>query len=496
MKFVTFGCGAVALGVALGAWGQQARLDQPAALVPATPQAGCFIAPASNADKPFHTNYLLASEDCRSPMVRQKPSEFRTKGPVTTIEDENSPGGIVAAATVELAETPQSLGCVYLKSPSSTGCIPNYNSGSGGPSAGGYGVIAIVDAYDNPDAATDLATFDSYWGLQTAKFTKIYANGNGDCTTPAANADWSGEESLDIEYAHVFAPNAAIVLVEACSSSGADLYYAEQVAFDYIVKNYPGVGGQVTNSWGGAEPSSEVSEDPNFADYNYTCCSFNTHITAFASAGDCGYLNTVDNGPCYDPGTNNYPSVSPWVVSAGGTSILRNASNDEFASESCWSGSGGGPSAYESWANSWTGGNMGPWAAYQYDIFGNGQYGSGYRRTPDLAFDSDPASGVWFYSEYGAGGWAVTGGTSVASPSLAGIVNRANNRLGTVHLQALTGSNFVAEENNLLYSQLGAANMYKNNFYDVKTGSNGGQGAQVSYDMCTGVGSPRGLDGK
>jgi kumamolisin len=498
VRFLTFGCGVAALGVALGAWGQQARLDQPAVMVPATPQAGCFIVPASHADKPNHTNYLLASADCKTPLVLKQPAEFRTAGPVTMTEYENSPDGIVPAATTELAETPQSLGCLYVNSPATAGCIPNYASGSGGPSAAGYGAIAIVDAYDNPDAATDLATFDSYWGLKAPpSFTKVYANGNGSCTTPAANSGWAVEESLDIEWAHVFAPNAAIVLVEACSSSSADLYYAERVAFNYIVTHFPGIGGQVTNSWGGDEYSTETSADPYFADYNYTCCTWTTHITAFASAGDCGYLNTVNNGPCYSPNNNNYPSVSPWVVSAGGTSILRNASDDKFASEACWSGSGGGPSAYESWANSFTGGNMGPWAPYQYDLFGNGQYGSGYRRTPDLAFDADPASGVYIYSLYGAGGWAVVGGTSVASPSLASIVNRAGNRLGTVNIEpVLGGSNFVAEENNLLYSQLGARAMHTANFYDPKTGSNGGPGATALYDMCTGVGSPRGLQGK
>jgi subtilase family serine protease len=93
----------------------------------------------------------------------------------------------------------------------------------------------------------NLATFDGYWGLPAATFVKVYANGNGSCTTPPADAGWSVESSMDIEYAHAFAPNAAIILVEACSSSWTDLLYAEQVAFSYIVTNYP-AGGQVSNS--------------------------------------------------------------------------------------------------------------------------------------------------------------------------------------------------------------------------------------------------------
>jgi subtilase family serine protease len=485
-----------ALGIALGAWAQQGstRAASEQLVTAPTPQAGCFSVPESNGDRPYHTNYLLASEDCKKPAVFSTPTALRVRGPVA-----NSGDGISPDITLtEVAETPQSLGCLYVKSPSTTGCVPNYNPGSGGPSSEGYGAIAIVDAYDNPDAATDLSTFDGYWGLAAPpSFTKVYANGNGDCTTPAPNAGWSVEESLDIEWAHVFAPKAAIVLVEACSNSDTDLYYAEQVAFDYIETNFPGVGGQVTNSWGGDEFSGEISDDPFFADWSYT---FKTHILALASAGDCGYLDEVNNGGCYSPGNNNYPSVSPWVVSAGGTSVKRNAATLDFYSEECWSGSGGGPSAYETYKVDnavWTGGNIGPWAPYQYPIFGSDTTGA-TRTTPDLAFDADPASGVYIYNQYSIGGWAVIGGTSVSSPSLASIINRADNRLGSVLLTALTSSldYFSTWENNMIYSQLSTDTAYKANFYDVKTGSNGGPGAKVSYDECTGVGSPRGLFGK
>ena len=91
----------------------------------------------------------------------------------------------------------------------------------------------------------------------------------------------------------------------------------------------------------------------------------------------------------------------------------------------------------------------------------------------------------------------MVGGTSLASPSLAGIVNRAGNKLGSVFLTPYTASAdwFSTWENNLLYSQLATAKAYKSNFYDVKTGSNG-SAAVASWDACTGVGSPRGLNGK
>ncbi len=456
---------------ALFAVGQHSRGTAPLqAASEATPQAGRVFMPESSIERPedlglrAHTNYVLRSLDGAMPQAFHTPQALNAVGPMATTEE---------------PETPQSLGCLYVKNPATAGCIPNYASGSGGPSAGGYGAIALVDAYENPDALSDLQTFDAYWGLPAAKFIKLLANGNGDCKVPAKNANWAVESSLDIEYAHVFAPNAVIILVEACSSSYTDLFYAEQVAFNYIVAHYVG-GGQVSNSWGGGEFSGQVTYDPYFADYSYNSGhGYKPAVLAFASAGDSGL-------------GAQYPSTNPWLISVGGTSVLRDASTFSFSSESCWGGSGGGVSAQETYATTFTGGNMGPWANYQYAVFGQGA-----RVTPDIAGDADPASGVWVYSGYGIGGWGVVGGTSVASPSMAGIINRSGNKLGSIFLTSVTSGLdwFNNEENNLIYSQLPTALAYKANFYDVTTGSNGAS-AQTSYDECTGVGTPRGVLGK
>ena len=81
------------------------------------------------------------------------------------------------------------------------------------------------------------------------------------------------------------------------------------------------------------------------------------------------------------------------------------------------------------------------------------------------------------------------GGTSVASPSLAGIVNNSNNRFGQ---GPQTGGYYTTEENNLLYGQLFANSAYSGNFYDVTTGSNGsGHNATTGYVQCTGIETPR-----
>ncbi len=432
-----------------------------------SPQAGYVYRPESGIERPedvalrAHTTYVVRSPDGNKPRGLPAPQLLQTSSSISP-------------ETIEEPETPASLGCLYVSSPSkrTTGCIPNGSAGTKGPSSAGWGAIALVDAYDNPDAASDLKTFDNFWGLPAATFIKIYANGNGSCTTPPANVDWAGEESLDIEWAHVFAPKAAIILVEACSALNKDLYYAESVAINYIQTNYGG--GQVSNSWSGGEFSSEISDDPIFAGWNY---NYQVPVVTFASADDVGCGAA-------------YPSSNPWIVSAGGTSVLRN-NNGTFNSESCWNGSGGGSSKYETYIPTFSGSKMGPWADYQYPIFGKAA-----RQTPDFAFDADPASGAWVYSQYGFGGWLPVGGTSLSSPALAGIVNRANNRLSTWYGYSVVNNGFFTnEENTLLYSQLPAATTYYANFYDIVSGSNGCKVA-ASWDYCTGVGSPRDLLGK
>ena len=440
-----------------------------------------WYVPPSSVERPedlgvrFHTHYVLPSRDGVTPS-HMSLSNFRAYSQALGPD-----------ATISEPETPQSMGCLYRVGPTYAGCAPNSTGGTGGPQSGGWGAIALVDAYDNPKAGSDLANFSSYWGLPAATFLKIYANGNGDCTTPRPDAGWAVESSLDIEWAHVMAPQAVILLVEACSNSGTDLFYAEQVATHWVA-SYGG--GAVSNSWGGAEFSGETANDVYFSSTNDLGVDYSsTPIVYFVSAGDVGCGAA-------------YPSVVPWVVSAGGTTVLRNATTGAFSSESCWSGSGGGKSIYETWTGTFTGGNVGPWADYQYPIFK-----TGHRATPDMSFNADPSSGVWVLSQYGFSGcsgmdcYQPIGGTSVAAPSLAGIVNHANNRLGEWTKFPITGAGYYnAQENTFLYSQLGTTTAYKANFYDVKTGSNTtsqcSSKATLLWDYCTGVGSPRGLLGK
>lgn len=436
-------------------------IPQQAEAVPATPAPqvyhplGQVIVPASSIARPGDTG-LRAHTNTAIFVPAGKP--------LSSVNPDNT-----------FAESPASLGCVYRVALQYTGCNPA-NGGTNHPT-GGWGAIALVDAYDNPNAAKGINAFISNFGLPAVQFRKIYANSSygtlggltASCNgTPAGNTDWGLEEDLDIEYAHAMAPDAKILLVEACSNSFNDLYYAEAVAGIEVTNRG---GGDISNSWGGDEYPGQVGSGGDNFFFRY----YWNKLVYFASAGDDGW-------------GAQFPSSSPWVVSAGGTTINRDSSGN-FQNESCWSGSGGGVSAYETWQNPPNiEQGMGPWSDYQFPFAGQGA-----RQTPDISFDADPNSGAMVYDSYGYGGWLQVGGTSLASPALAGIVNAADNVLS----QGANGGSYAAMENNLIYSQLFSHQAYPNNYYDVTTGSNGsGHNAVAGYDQCTGVGSVRGHLGK
>ncbi len=266
-------------------------------------------------------------------------------------------------------------------------------------------------------------------------------------TQPSLSAPWGETLSLDIEWAHAMAPYAKIYLVEASSSSLSALMKAESVAASLVAG---AGGGEVTNSWSSGEFSSETSYDSNFS---------HPGVVYFGSAGD-------------KAGALGYPSVSPNVVSAGGTSVQRD-SQGNFTGEVVWNnqygGTGGGSSVYE------------PRPGYQDGIVGI--VGS-HRGTPDFSFDADPGTGVSVYDStpcQGQSGWLVFGGTSVSSPALAGIVNAGGHLYASSDIELST-----------LYSNLGNGS----DFRDITSGTCGSHAAGTGWDFCTGVGSNVGLAGK
>jgi len=334
-------------------------------------------------------------------------------------------------------ETPASLACIYkLVSNPVAGCNPNTTTLV---VSGGKNVIAIVDAFDYPTAAADLATFSSQFNLPAPKITVAYGAGSKPRVDPTGG--WELEAALDLQYAHAMAPNAKIILVEAASDSLSDLLVAVRMASTQVAANG---GGEVSMSWGSGEFVDETS-------YDYTFTT--SKVVYVASAGDA-------------PGTS-WPSVSPNVISAGGTSTDRNPVTGTFVQQSPWQVTGGGISSYE----------IRP--TYQTMIASVKAIVGNFRGVPDVSFDANPTTGVWVYE---AGSWYIIGGTSVAAPALAGIINTAGkfNASSTAELMQL-------------YSGLGSSN-----FQNVSGGACGpynGYQAIAGYNLCTGIGTPEGLAG-
>jgi kumamolisin len=341
-------------------------------------------------------------------------------------------------------ETPASIACIYqLASHEKPDCNPNRTTRN--PTGGG-GAIALVDAFDTPNAASDLAAFSAQFGLPAADFTVIYASGTQPALDPSGG--WELEASLDVQWAHAMAPNAKIFLVEANSNLFSDLFPAVFLAANLVATNG---GGEVSMSWGSGEFTQETLDDGLFT---------TPGVVYLASAGD-------GPGPIW-------PSTSPNVISAGGTTISRDPNTGTFLLENTWQDAGGGPSQVETRPRFQNG---------IAEIVGDA------RGTPDLSFDANPNTGVWILDtnlyEGQPGGWFIVGGTSVSAPSLSGIINAAGSFAASSQA-----------ENAILYRHMFEGN---NNLRDIQYGTCGlniGNFAVQGWDFCTGIGSVLGLSGK
>jgi hypothetical protein len=249
--------------------------------------------------------------------------------------------------------------------------------------------IAIVDAYTDPNITSDLSTFDSNFGLSDddaeGQPALTIATPQG---TPAVNAGWSTEQSLDVEWAHAIAPGANILLVETPTDTVSSLTSAVVWA-----ASQPDVVA-VSMSWG---DSPEFSGETSY-DHDFTTPSGHGGVTFVAASGD-------DALP-------NYPSTSPNVLAVGGTTLTVDDSGD-WISESAWSDSGGGDSPYE--------------------------------RTikPDVAYDGNPSTGFIVYDSVAYQGnvnWQVVGGTSAGSPQWAAIVAVVDQGRSLLSLGSLDGA--------------------------------------------------------
>lgn len=302
--------------------------------------------------------------------------------------------------------------------------------------------IAIVDAYSNANVATDLAAYDTAYGLPTFPSCSVSVttaclavfDQRGGTTIPSHNAAWALEIDLDVQAAHAICQGCRIDLFQADNNSTSSLAAAVQTA----VRLGDDV---ISNSYGSSTECDDAAYDvPNAA--------------VVVSSGDYGF------------GVECPASMSS-VISVGGTSLALDGSGD-YASETVWDGTGSGCSTLNS-AGSWQT-SLSNWTATGCGTF---------RAMNDVAADADPGTGAAIYdAEYS--GWVLVGGTSLAAPLIAGMYALAGS--------ALSRTNPV----NSLYSA-------PYDLRDVTTGNNGTCSTSLQchagpgYDLPTGLGTPYGL---
>ncbi|GGU12271.1 putative Ig domain-containing protein [Streptomyces violascens] len=349
--------------------------------------------------------------------------------------------GMMSCLALARTDVQHHLGISTAAAPSGYGPSDLQSAYALSSSAGAGATVAIVDAYDDPNAESDLATYRSQYGLPACTtangcFKKV--DENGGTSYPTADSGWAGEISLDVDMVSAVCPQCHILLVEASQPSMADLGTAVNRAVTMGAK-------YVSNSYGGSEDSTDPSSDASY--FNHP------GVAITVSSGDSGY-------------GVEYPAASQYVTSVGGTSLSR-ASNSRGWSESVWGsssggqGAGSGCSAYD------------PKPSWQTDT------GCAKRTVADVSAVADPATGLAVYDSYQASGWNVYGGTSASSPIIAGVYALAGTPAANTNPASYP------------YAHTGSLN-------DVTSGANGSCSpaylckAGTGYDGPTGLGTPNG----
>ncbi|MGO9809339.1 MAG: peptidase S8/S53 subtilisin kexin sedolisin [Isosphaeraceae bacterium] len=299
--------------------------------------------------------------------------------------------------------------------------------------------IAIVGAFHNPFVTDELYAFDAAYGLSNPALVQVNLAG------AQTNIGWAEEEALDVEWSHVMAPRASIIVVEAASANTSDLMNAVNLA-----RKLPGVS-VVSMSWGGSEFRGQTTYDPFF-----TTPPGHNGVTFVTASGDNGSKYGAD-----------WPASSPNVVGVGGTTLWADAAGNTLL-ETAWSSSGGGFSVLEREPG------------YQRTVQRKGR-----RSTPDVAMVADPNTGVPVVvldPSTGQVSWGTYGGTSLSAQLFGGLIAVADQGRALAGLGTLDGATQTLP---LLYS------VPASDFRDVIYGSNGHR-ATAGYDLVTGLGTPRG----
>ena len=309
------------------------------------------------------------------PRLRQPSSPYRLRRP-------RARGSHAAVQEIPAAGAPQPGTPAYLQQAYDL----SYLSQTGGTGT----TIAVVNAFHDPNAESDLAVYRAEFGLSPCStgngcFSEYDQNGGTNYPTKV-DPGWELETSLDLDAVSALCPNCHIALIEANSDQVTDLGAAQMTA-----GQLPGVS-VISDSWD--VPLTGFTAARNFAtsaDYSFP------GVTTVAASGDSGYPGSQ---------TNNFPAALPKVTAAGGTTLVPASTSGvqsvrEF-NESAWSGAGSGCNKTLSKP------------IWQTDTGCTG------RSYTDISADGDPNTGMQVYdSGSGASGWGVVGGTSEAAPLIA-----------------------------------------------------------------------------
>jgi subtilase family serine protease len=327
--------------------------------------------------------------------------------------------------------------------------------------------IIIADAFGSDSLVSDLAQFDAESGLPNPSLTIIGPNGSGNKKDPTVQG-WALETTLDVEWAHAFAPRADIVL----SISGNDNAHSLTQAVERAVAKYPGA--VVSQSFGGDETFVKKGFIDEVAAHRVYADAVAMGDTILAATGDWGASGTGDTGIAAW-----YPASDPLVTAVGGTEGnpwpegLQNATGG-YGGEETWNESPFGGGA--------TGGA--PSQLFSAPAYQAGVTGYASRTVPDVALNASVAAGNVIVI---GGRHTIVGGTSVSTAEWAGIfalVNQARAAAGKGPLGSANAALYAVSEN------------HADAFHDVTSGDNTfdpafpGFSAGPGYDLTTGLGTP------
>jgi IPT/TIG domain/Subtilase family len=325
--------------------------------------------------------------------------------------------------------------------------------------------IALIDAFGYPDAESDLATYRERYGLPPCTkangcFKKVDQEGKeGDY--PPAEEGWDTEAALDEDMASAACPQCHILLVEGKGELPADLGAAVNTAAELGAT-------EISNSYAYPELDKELCGKTECAQYNKDYEHPGVLITA--AAGDSGYDDTYFE---LGFGTTNFPASSPHVVAVGGTALFKEASLPRGWFEEVWNepalaiGTGSGCTTEAK-------------PAWQTDS------GCAKRTDDDVAAVAAVVTPVSIRID---GSWSLVGGTSVASPLVAGIEAHASAAVRSLGARA-----FYAEPGSLFDVTEG----FDWNPFDPSGASECAPqeylcNAETGYDGPTGLGTPDGV---